>query len=161
MSTYMSIKGITGSATDQEHKGWIPLLGKSFLVGVNVQSTAGYNSHRKLGTLSMGEFNITKAADESSAQLLHEVIASNNIPEVIIDVCRGGEGKQVTDRYTLKDVIISHFEEGSSDQVKSGSVEFLVLNFRHIEVRHTPYNQAGKPKTPYSVAYDLNTASVS
>lgn len=159
MSTYMQIKGINGSATDKDHQGWIPLLGKSFQVSVDVKSSAGYNSSRQMGALSMGEFSITKVSDESSAKLLQQVIESTNIPEVIVDVCLAGDGKKVSDRYTLKDVVISHFEEASSQDVQSGSVEFLVLNFRNIEVRHTPYTQAGQSKTPYSVSYDLNAAA--
>ena len=87
------------------------------------------------------------------------MIKSTNIPEVIMGVCLAGVGKKVADCYALKDVVISHFEEASSQDVKSGPVAFLVHNFSNIEVRHTPCTQAGQSKTPYSVSYDLNAAA--
>lgn len=160
MAIYMHIDNMKGSSTDKNHSGWIELVGKSFQVKRNVRIRTGVSNDREIGAPSLGEFHITKFADESSAKLLQKALKAEVLPKVVIDVCKTGQGADVIDQYTMTNVLISHYEDGSVAEHSERGTEYLIFNFRNLEVRHTPYDAAGKAGAPYTVGYDLDTAAV-
>ena len=158
MAIYMNIPGAKGSSTDKKHTDWIELVGKSFQIRRNISVRNGVGNDRDVGGPTLGEFHITKHADASSAKLLQKALKADVIPKVMIDVCRTGDGADIIDQYTLTNVIISQFEDGSIAEHSERGSEYMVFNFRSLEVRHTPYDSTGKAGSPFSTSYNLDTS---
>lgn len=112
---------IAGDSKESAHQGWIEL--RSFQHDMTQLATApaGATLDGK-GTLTM-----TKAIDKSSALLQKACASGEHLPEVVVDVYRGGKALQ---RLTLSDVQISSFHALPGDSTaESVSLNYIKIKF--------------------------------
>lgn len=124
-------------------------------------NTTGDTQSRVKSHAIIGAASILKRHDNSSLMLWQNLLEAKVIPQVTMDVTHTASNGFATQmRYTLNDVIVSHFEDGFESSAHSSDHEYLQLSFTKIEKRRTPYDSKGKAGAPMTVGYDVAEASV-
>jgi type VI secretion system Hcp family effector len=152
----MKIKGVTGSATESGHTGWIELSSVNFL------SKRGNQQNNEGTKPYIGEFQIVKLSDQSSPLLFQKLLQGQTIPEITIDFCHTAKEAKVQRQYILENVLINHYEETSSTahDTQSHAMEYITLQAARIEKTHIFYDATGRQIQPTTVGYDLTMARV-
>jgi len=146
---YMQIKGIEGTATDDQHKNWIEV--QSYSWGVSQSASVAQST---AGRASLQDLSLVKEMDGSSAKIAEECAKGTHFDEVKLDVCRAtGEGKQTTFmQYTLQDVVISSYS------VNGGGggypMENVSLNYGKIKWEFTKVDAKGKAAGKVAAGWD-------
>ena len=158
MTIYAKFEGINGSATDQNHSGWVELDYVDVAANRNVGSRVGTTGNREGTAPQMGEMEIAKLMDNSSIDLYQQMLKGKAIPTVKIDVCHTGQDGAIPYcQYILSNVIISNFGEVAHGNSKTMPLEVLALNFTEIQKRFTPTDSLGNSGSPVSASYNLET----
>lgn len=158
MNIYLTIPGVSGMATDANHKTQIPVKAYAFRKRRNVDMSVGYVSNREGGSQSFSYFELLKQVDKSSPQLYQLFATGKNLDKVVIQVCRTGAGAQVYHEFTLYNAMIAGRDlENVADQTHTG-LEYLTLSYTRLDEKFIPYDQNGQVGTPVTVGFDLAAA---
>lgn len=131
VATFMKIDGLTGSATDRSHQGWIEINSFQWGVGRGVSSPTGSGADRQGSTPAVSEIVITRVRDVASPKLLQAAQSGKHIPEVAIEFVRGD--KQVVYQVKLTDVLISRYSlsSGGDRPTESMSLAFAKISWTY------------------------------
>lgn len=151
-SAYMQIKGIEGTATDDQHQKWIEI--QSYSWGVSQSASVAQST---AGRASLQDISVVKEMDGSSAKIAEECAKGTHFDEVKLDVCRAtGEGKQTTFmQYILNDVVVSSYSvSGGGDGYP---MESVTLNYGKIKWEFTKVDPKGNPAGKLAAGWDAKS----
>ena len=153
---YMKAPNITGNVTTNPYQGWIALNSADFDVTRNIRMQVGNITDRENTIPSFSELEIAKQLDTASNGLFQSACNATNLAQVEIHVC--STGKEITPyaKYTLSNVIISHYSSTINKVGLPG--ETLKLNFTQLESSYIPRGATGQAQSPNTVGYNLETA---
>lgn len=155
---FIQIPGVIGSATEANHKGWIPVESCNWRVKRDVVTSIGNANERyRTGRMSFSTFVFIKEKDVSSVKLFEQILTMTTHRQVTIHICDAvNNGLQTYLEYVLDNVIITHFEEAVSTNNKRPK-ELIAFDFTKVQKKHTPYDSNNKPQTPMVTAFELAT----
>jgi type VI secretion system secreted protein Hcp len=158
MPIYMKIDGITGSATEQNHTGWIEVHSKQYGVGRSITGTGpGATKGREGGVPSISEFVMSKPACDASHDLMRESMLGT-VPgkKVEIHVTRTGPSNEqvIYEKFELENCMISGFSRScSSNDTPQESVSLNFTKITYSISQQETDATTGNAKTSY---YDLS-----
>ncbi|MDH3325454.1 MAG: type VI secretion system tube protein Hcp [Gammaproteobacteria bacterium] len=156
MSIYCQIEGIKGKVTAKGHEDWIDCSSMQWGVGRAISSSVGTSADREASKPSISEVSITKLMDESSPGIFTEACVGKG-KKVVIDLCTVGTDQINTYMsYELEDCMISGYSVSTGGDRPSESIS---LSFTKLEMKFTPYDKDGKPKSPLPAGYDMAKGS--
>lgn len=129
-SYYMSIPGIVGESTAQDHNGWL------MATGLQAQAPQGRSTP--------GSIQIVRNVDKASPKLMQISSTGKHIPEVVIEAMRtDSTSKQPYLIIKMTDVVISSYDQIPAS---GGSLpqERIQLNYSKVEWIYN--NQSGPAK---------------
>ncbi len=141
---FLKIEGVTGEATDREHKDWINLA--SFSQAIHQPGGSATGATRRRGSVILEDITCVKELDKSSPKIAESVCNGKVFPKVEIHLTRSsGNGGRVTYyAYELKNVMVTSYQINSADG--DLPVEEMSLNFEEIKVTYTEYDRQGRKK---------------
>ena len=157
MAIYMLVEGVTGSSTEKEHKGWIPIKSCDFPVdrpGVNTRP--GKITDRLRSSVIFPQITVTKDSDVASPGLMKWMV-DGLTKEVTIAFCKE-KGEKVT-VIILTNTLVTNMQTTCSNDEQPN--ETIKLDFTKILMEYATYDEKNKPLAPAKVSYDLGTASSS
>jgi len=157
---YMKIDGINGNVTAKGYENWISIESMHFGVNRSIHTPVGSNRNRESGIPSISALEITKLIDQSSTNILQQILKGTAIPTVQIDLCTTQSTHQPYLQYKLSNVLISN-RHIYHEQGQHRPLEVLKLHFTHVEERFTPYSTQHRPQSPIISGYDIQKATVS
>lgn len=165
LSLFMQLPGIKGSATDVNHKGWIPISTKSFTKSRQVLTRSGRNVGRETSPPNFTYLEIEKPMDESSPLLFKAFNEVKHFEKMVIDVCQTTEsGLQTYLQYTFYDVILNFREvsiaAGEGNHPGQAAREQLRWSYTKVEERFIPHNAGHQSGSPVTASYNIVTAEV-
>src|SRR5262245_22850495 len=125
---YLRISGIDGPVlTPSAYAKWIKILSYSF--GVDSSGWGGIG--RGSGKVRFDEFSITKAFDNTSAELYSKCVKGEHIAKIQMDLTKL-EGKVVTKfmELILKDILITHIHNGR-DATEDVTFNFAEMSYKY------------------------------
>jgi len=158
---FLKISTIPGESTDDGHAGWIEI--QSFAWGAS-QKSGGHASMTPAHAgqrVDIQDLSITKQLDQASPKLFLSCCKGEEIPEVTLELCKAGGGKQKYMTYKLSKAIVSSYQPGGN---KGGDdalpVEEVSFRFGKVELAYVPID-GNTPKGQVTAAWDLtkNTAA--
>jgi type VI secretion system secreted protein Hcp len=159
MAIFLEYEGVTGSATEQNHKGWIQVDSMQWGCGRGIGGTqAGAAQGREASLASLSEVTITKPMDGSSYDFLKEA-TTGAVPgkKVVIEHVTVGAGNQAdkTFKYELEECMVSGYSISSGGDRPTESVS---LNFTKITYEIAQGAVDGVLQDPKIGWYDLAEA---
>lgn len=159
MNIYMTVPGITGMATDANHKGQIPVQSYSFCKSRHVDMKVGHMSNREGGSQRFSYFELTKLVDKSSPQLYKLFANGKCLDKMIVQVCRTGAGAQVYHEFTLYNAMVASRELANVADSTNTGLEYLSLAYTRLDEKFIPYDVTNQSiGTPLIVGFDLEKA---
>jgi len=159
---FLQLDGITGGATDEQHKDWIEIFSwsHSFDQPTMPISRSG-GTGQATAMCNHSPISITKILDESTYAILSRTWSGKVLPKAKIECFRAaGEEKPV--KYleiSMEDVVISGYSIGlSADTDLAG--ENITLTYGKVTYNHIPYKRGGEAKGNQPVYHDLRTNKV-
>ena len=159
MSIYMKIEGIDGDATAKGFEKWI-LLKSAHYEGINtpIKMLVGRTDNSVSSSPKFGEFNIIKAADNSSIGIFNSAHSAEMLRQVDIAFVTNGDQPQTLGQYTLTDVLVSSYRDGKHAE-GSEILEHITLTYKTIEKTHITTDSSGNQGSPIRSGYNLREAS--
>lgn len=157
MAIYMKLSNIVGAVSAKQHSGWIEV--ESYHVAMFRKATVavGRGVKHDSGLPSLGRFEITKRADQSSISIFDALLSGQVIESCQINLMRTGNGVMVHSEYLLGNVVVAQYEDSA---LESGdNLEYISLAYHKIERKFTPYKENNDPGNPLVTGYDLVSAS--
>ena len=158
---FLQLDGITGGATDEQHKDWIEIFSwsHSFDQPTMPISRSG-GTGQATAMCNHSPISITKILDESTYAILSRTWSGKVLPKAKIECFRAaGEEKPV--KYlevSMEDVIISNYSISvGDDDIPS---EHIALTYGKVTYNHIPYKRSGEAKGNQPVYHDLRTNKV-
>jgi type VI secretion system secreted protein Hcp len=151
---FMQINGLPGDVSVQGFAGDIQLNSFQFGVGRGISSPTGAAGDRESSAPSVSEVVITKTLDQTSPELLRDLLAGADIPEIdifFVNLSKGGQAGTAYAEYVLSDVLLSGFSTSSGGDRPT---ESLSLNFLKVQYKSFTQNADGTTSVD-SLTYDL------
>ena len=153
---YLKLDGITGEATDSNHKDQIQLLSFSW-GGSQVTSVAGTGGSGA-GKADLSDLSIMKYMDKASPGLFKAMISGTHIKTGILSAVKaGGDGKPFL-KLSLEELFVTSVQTSASSEIPSESVSF---SYNKIKIEYKTQKADGTLTAAGVVTYDLkqNVAS--
>ena len=158
MSIFLKASGITGSATQQNYNGAVPIERLYFLgVSVPVSNRVGQGMNKCADMPSFGEIALVKLADDSSNKWFQYAHDGTVIPSVEIDFLTTGNPGEKYQQYKLSDVHVTHYSETQGTSDHRGQ-EYITLAYNQIEKTWIGRDAAGNSQSPNTTGYNLADA---
>ena len=136
---FIKIDGISGDSLDDQHKGWIEVIGYSFGAKQSVSSTASSAGGASAGGAEVSDFSFSKRMDSATSKLFQASCTGLHLKEVTHSLSRAGGEKLRYFEIKLEEVLISHFTQtGESGE----PLENVRLNFGRIKTTYTHQNRS-------------------
>jgi type VI secretion system secreted protein Hcp len=151
---FMQINGLAGDVAVPGFAGDIELNSFQWGVGRGISSPTGGSSDRESSAPSVSEIVVTKALDKTSPELLRDLLAGTDIPEIdifFVNLSKGGQAGTAYAEYVLSDVLLSGYSTSSGGDRPT---ESLSLNFLKIQYKSFTQNADGTTSVD-SLTYDL------
>jgi type VI secretion system secreted protein Hcp len=137
-AAFLKFDGIDGECKDKDHKEWIEINSLNFGAAREI---TGAGSTRSAGPAKFKDISVSKWIDKSSPILMQSVCAGRVFPKVEIDVTAASYDQTSSNTtyitYTLENVLISSFNNGSGSSGESIPVDQFSLNFTKIEIDYS------------------------
>ena len=144
-SVFLKIEGVSGEATDHNHKDWINLV--SFSQAISSPSpTAATGAARRRGSVILEDITCMKELDKSSPKLAEAVCKGKVFPKVEIQMTKAlsdGAGDTYY-TYELKNVMVTSYQINGTEG--SAPFEEFTLSFSEIKTVYTEYDAQGRKK---------------
>lgn len=151
-NTFLKLEGITGAATEKDHKGEIPIGGFSISAQGAPTSIGSQSSGAGAGKVSIQSFSITKTLDKSSPLLFQAAATGQHFKEAVLSFTHKAGGKEQTYlKFDFQNVLISSVQDGSSGQ--GTPQEQVSFSFQKVQEAFIEPNG----KTGATVGFDLST----
>lgn len=152
LDIFAQIAGIPGDSKDDKHKNWIELAGYSF--GISVAENAS-SARGGAGKMVFSTFDLFKGVDVSSPKLFQAAATGKHIPQVDIEVLKGGQKPYKFLTYRLSDVVITSYKSGVA-----AAKDRLGLGYAKIKISYIPQKPSGAPGDPVTTIYDVKANKV-
>ncbi len=145
---FLKIDGIPGESTDDKHKDWIEIT--SYAFGVSQAHGGGGRSDAGAAFGGRADFNdlsIAKKLDKASPKLFLSCIKGDNIPSVVMELCRATGDKSKYLEVKLSDVHVASVQPSGVPQ-GSDAVPGESVNFNYGKIEYTYFatdHKTGKP----------------
>jgi type VI secretion system secreted protein Hcp len=133
---FLKVEGVTGEASDADHKGQIDVMSWSWAMDAPVSMTTGAAS----GMVSVGELHIVKHVDQSSPTLMRFLRNRKAVSSAQLVVRKAGTTPLEYFTIDLQNVRINGLRAESHD---SELIEHLRLGFQKMRVSYTPQGSTG------------------
>jgi len=133
---FLKVEGVTGEASDADHKGEIDVMSWSWAMDAPVTMTTGAAA----GMVSVGELHIVKHVDQSSPTLMRFLRNRKPVSSAQLIVRKAGTTPLEYFTIDLQNVRINGLRAESHD---SELIEHLRLGFQKMRVSYTPQGSTG------------------
>jgi type VI secretion system secreted protein Hcp len=135
---FVSIQGIQGESTDDNHKGWIEVL--SVNLGTNNRLLAGGSSTRSSSS-GHGSITIVKTMDKASPVLMQKVSSGQSLGTAELNfMTTDSGGNSVYLKFTMTDCIVTSFSPSSSGG-EGGPTETVTFNYKSAKWEYVPFTK--------------------
>jgi type VI secretion system secreted protein Hcp len=145
MAIYMQMGGVPGTATDSDFTGWVVLTSVHWGIHVDVSTTVGASGNRlSAGKITPSDVSMQKEFDLATVPLLKLAFAGTNTATATIAITQQATNSGAAYlTYTLTDVIVSSFNQGSG--ADGTPTDSFTLNFSKVEIKASPTDMTGQP----------------
>lgn len=154
---YLHIPGIAGNVSAKGYQNWIALTSLQFYIGKNLMMQVGRQNDRYGARPHFSEIEVVKYRDIASPLIFSRLLDNTVLDQVEIHKVMTGDSVEATEKYVLKNVVISRFEPYVGQIADS---EILNFNFTQLEMSYSGRNSANKLTSPLRSGYNLETAEV-
>jgi len=147
---YLKLDGITGEATDSNHKDEIQLLSFSW-GGSQVTSVAGTGGSGA-GRCDLSDLSIMKHLDKSSSQVFKAMISGTHIKTGVLSAVKAGADGKPFLKLSLEELFVTSVQTSASSEVPSESVSF---SYNKIKYEYWTQNDQGILTATGAVTYNL------
>lgn len=147
---FLRIDGIEGESADEKHKGEIDLESYSF--GLMQVGTGGGGSGGA-GQAQFDDLYFVALTSKASPKLFLGCASGKHYPEAVLTVRKSGDAPLEFFEITLKDVLISSYQNGGSEG--GPPADQCSLNYGSIEVSYTPQQADGSAGDPVVGGWDV------
>jgi type VI secretion system secreted protein Hcp len=135
---FVSIQGVQGESTDDNHKGWIEVL--SVDLGTNNRLLRGGATTRS-SSRTPGACTLVKTMDKASPLLMQKVSSGQSLGTVELNfMTTDSEGNSVYLKYTMTDCIVTSFSPSSSGG-EGGPAETVTINYKSANWEYVPFTK--------------------
>ncbi len=157
MAIYMCIDGMQGNVTTKNYEGWINCIDFDFSGITNqVSQDIGNETDRVMHHPTFGDVSVRKSLDQSSIPLFEHAHSRKVIPQVQIHHVVTSNPVFTYSKLIIKNAIVSHYSELSSDILYSSPREFIVFSYMAIERTYIPRKSDNTAGSPVVSGYDLS-----
>ena len=132
---FLKIQGVTGEASDKDHKGEIDVVSWSW--GMQAPTAMDGKANAKA---VMTELHVVKRVDQSSPTLMNYLRSYKVIPQAILTVRKAGQSPLEYFRIELTNARLTSLQTESQS---SELVERVALNFAKFKACYTPQDAQG------------------
>lgn len=156
MAIYLKLDNIKGNVTTEGYQQWIDCIDLSFDgIHSDVQQHIGHDMDRVISHPFFGDIHLIKFLDQSSIALFEHAHNRKAIEHVDIHCVNTSDPIFTFAKYTLKNVIVSHYSEMTVQQLYAKPREFISLSYTALEKTYIPKDSDNKPQSPIISGYDL------
>ena len=140
---FLKLDGMDGESTDDKYKGYVEVA--SFSMGITHLTTVGSaTGGAGSGRASLGELQISKTVDKSSAVLFQKCATGEHFPKGKLVVRKAGGTQMEYLVYAMEIVFVTsvHFSSASGEENANESVS---LAFGKVGFDYTPQLATGAP----------------
>lgn len=158
MSIFMNYPGVQGDTSDAAHRNWLDIEDLNWSVSRSITSNPATGKDRESANAEMTDLTIIRRLDRATPALFLESCCGKG-KDIVIHLCKTGSGRgtDVYMEYTLKNALISRYRMKGYRQSGTRPREQLRISFQQLELKYTPYDDAGNPEPPIAVAFDPTT----
>lgn len=158
MSIFMKINGAVGSVSAEGYQGWVECDSLHFKVNRHAHMPVGRPQERERSEAAFSELVIAKQQDGSSHLLFQYACTGRVFEKIELHVCSTDTLITPHSKYTLSNVVITHFEQfGSSAELPS---ELLHFNYTKLECAYIARDATNTSQSPKITGYNLETAQL-
>ena len=160
---FLKIDGIEGESLDAKHKGEIEI--ESFSWGLTQTGSASPGGGGANAKPQFRDVSFVALISKASPLLFLGCATGKQFRSGVLTVRRGGADQSEFYTLTLADVLISSYQQGSSQAPGAGqapggfqgdvAVDQFSLNFSKIEVVYKPQKADGAFDTPVRAGFDV------
>lgn len=147
---YLKLDGITGEATDSNHKDEIQLLSFSW-GGTQITSVAGTQGSGA-GKVDLAELSIMKHLDKASSQVFKALISGTHIKTGVLSAVKAGAGGKPFLKLSLEELFVTSLQTSASSELPTESVSF---SYNKIKYEYWTQNDQGVLTATGAVTYNL------
>ena len=133
---FLKMHGVTGEASDTEHKGEIDVVSWSWGMQANTSLATGQATARS----TISELQIVKRVDQSSPTLMNFLRTNKVVSQAQLVVRKAGKTPLEYFRIDLENVRVTSIKAESSS---AELVEHVTLGFSKVKVSYTPQDSLG------------------
>lgn len=140
---FLKLEGMDGESTDDKYKGYVEV--QSFSMGVTHLTTIGSaTGGAGSGRTSVGELQIQKVVDKSSAVLFQKCCTGEHFSKGKLVVRKAGGTQMEYLIYSMENVFVTsiHFSSAGGEE---NANESLSLAYGKVGFDYTPQQADGKP----------------
>jgi type VI secretion system secreted protein Hcp len=153
---YLKLEGITGEATDSNHKDEIQLLSFSW-GGSQVTSVSGTGGSGA-GKVDLSDLSIMKHMDKASSGIFKAMISGTHIKTGTLTAVKAGAGGKPFLKLSLEELFVTSLQTSASSEVPTESVSF---SYNKIKNEYWVQNDQGVLTATGAVTYNLKENKVS
>ncbi|MEX2337126.1 MAG: type VI secretion system tube protein Hcp [Aquisalimonadaceae bacterium] len=126
---------------------------------ISVSLAASTRNDRESSVAEISDLVLIKRMDKASPVLFIEACCGRGKKDVVIHLAKTGTGSgaDVYMGYTLRHALITKYQVLASGNGNNRPLERLVISFRTVLVRYTPYSDAGVAMSPIAVGFNAAT----
>ena len=152
---YLKLDGITGEATDSNHKDEIQLLSFSW-GGSQVTSVAGTGGSGA-GKADLADLSVMKYMDKASPGIFKALISGTHIKTGVLQAVKAGAGGKPFLKLSLEELFITSLQTSASSEVPTESVSF---SYNKIKYEYSTQNDQGVLTAVGAVTFNLKENKV-
>jgi type VI secretion system secreted protein Hcp len=133
---FLKMQGVTGEASDTDHKGEIEVLSWSW----GMQAPASVAAGQAAGKATISELQVVKRVDQSSPTLMNFLRGNKLVAQAQLTVRKAGEKPLEYFKIELENVRVTSLTTQSQD---SELVERVSLGFVKVRVSYIPQASTG------------------
>lgn len=149
---FVKLSNTPGSSTDSKHKGEIDVL--SYNIAINQSSSTHTGGGSAVGKANFGHFTFRKYVDKASPNLLKHCAAGKHLDELVLSVCKSGDGQQQYLTMTLNEVFITSVANVSSTETPR-VIEEVSCSYGKIKLEVKDQNADGSLGAAVTGAWDV------
>ena len=152
---YLKLDGITGEATDSNHKDEIQLL--SFSWGGNQVTSVAGTGGSGAGKADLSDLSIMKYMDKASPGLFKFLISGTHIKTGVLTAVKAGADGKPFLKLSLEELFVTSVQTSASSEIPSESVSF---SYNRIKYEYSTQNDQGILTAVGAITYNLKQNKV-
>jgi len=154
----MYIDGITGAASDKNHKDWINITSIKWDIQRDISSASSTRGDRESSNARLNDLELTRYLDKATPGLFLAACCGKGSTIKLVQTKTGaGAGADPFIEYTLRNALVSHYQVEAISDAAARPCETLTLSYTALEIKYTAYNNDGAPQAPLIVGFDSAT----